>query len=200
MPAADEDYAAIMDGGITLTRDEIQGRNMWLLWTGGNDRFWDGISATSFGTLDFLKTLSSHPAIKDYSRDNRFRYLGLVNEPCFIKATGPDPSRYGLWLDRRDPNCPADPYANAAKYPGIEIDSRGKTVPVGSYYGEPSGIIGLRLFPNPAFDEDARKKWDSERYYRDAKYYSTRDLVNPIASACRARSPRRSNPVRRRRF
>jgi hypothetical protein len=34
----------------------VMGRNMWLVWTGGNDRFWDTISATSFGTLDFLKT------------------------------------------------------------------------------------------------------------------------------------------------
>ena len=30
------------------------------------------------------------------------------------------------------------------------------TVPVGSYYGEPTGIVGLRLFPNPDFDEKAR--------------------------------------------
>ena len=37
---------------------------MWLVWTGGNDRFWDVISATSFGTLDFLKTVSSHPAMQ----------------------------------------------------------------------------------------------------------------------------------------
>ena len=179
MPAADEDYFREMDGGLALTREEVQGRNMWLVWTGGNDRFWDGISATSFGTLDFLKTLSSHPSIKDYSRDNRFRYLGLVNEPCFTKATGPDPARYGLWLDTRDPKCDPDPFANGTKYPGIAIDARGKTVPVGSYYGEPTGIIGLRLFPNPAFDENARKKWDSERYYRDPDYYFSRDLVKP---------------------
>ena len=60
------------------------------------------LSLTSFGTLDFLKTVSSHPAMtnpKRYDRDNRFEYLGLVNEPCFRKATGPDPNRYGLWLD-----------------------------------------------------------------------------------------------------
>ena len=113
MPAADEDYFHEMDGGLALTREEIQGRNMWLVWTGGNDRFWDGISATSFGTLDFLKTVSSHPSIQDYSRDNRFRYLGLVNEPCFTKATGPDPSRYGLWLDSRDPKCEPDPSPTA---------------------------------------------------------------------------------------
>jgi hypothetical protein len=182
MPAADEDYFHDMDGGLALNREEVMGRNMWIVWTGGNDRFWDGISKTSFGTLDFLKTLSSHPAMTKnnlYSRDNRFLYLGLVNEPCFKKATGPDPNRYGLWLDVRDPSCPPDPFADATKYPGIQIGARGKTVPLGSYYGEPSGIVGLRLFPNPDFDENARKKWDSERYYRDPTYYESADLVRP---------------------
>ena len=29
------------------------------------------------------------------------------------------------------------------------------------------GIMGLRLFPNPAFDEAAAKKWDPVRYYTD---------------------------------
>ena len=182
MPAADDDYFRDMDGAIALNREEVMGRNMWIVWTGGNDRFWDGISQTSFGTLDFLKTVSSHPAMtnpKRYDRDNRFEYLGVVNEPCFRKATGPDPNRYGLWLDVRDSSCAPDPFADAAKYPGIRIGARGKTVPVGSYYGEPSGIVGLRLFPNPDFDEDARKKWDAERYYRDPTYYESRDLIKP---------------------
>jgi hypothetical protein len=179
MPGADDDYFDAMDGGIAVTREERMGRNMWLVWTGGNDRFWDTISATSFDTLDFLKTLSSHPTNTLYSRDNRFRYLGLVNEPCFKKATGPDPSRYGLWLDVRDPSCKADPFADPQKYPGIAVGSRGKTMPIGSYYGEPTGVVGLRLFPNPDFDENARKKWDSERYYRDETYYFSRDLIKP---------------------
>jgi hypothetical protein len=177
-PAADEDYFHDMDGALSLTREEVMGRNMWNVWTGGNDRFWDAASTFSVGTVDLLKTLSSHPTLP-YSRDNRFRILGLVNEPCYKKATAPDPNRYGLWLDVRDPNCPADPFANEKKYPGVAIGSRGKTMPVGSYYGEPSGIVGLRLFPNPDFDADARKKWDSERYYRDPKYYFSRDLVRP---------------------
>ncbi|HEY2906445.1 MAG TPA: hypothetical protein VGJ29_11150 [Vicinamibacterales bacterium] len=177
-PAADEDYFHDMDGALPLSREEMQGRNMWLVWTGGNDRFWDSISATSFGTLDFLKTVSSHPSMK-YGRDSRWTYLGLVNEPCFKKATGPDPNRYGLWLDVRDPSCPADPFANDAKYAGVRIGARGQTVAVGSYYGEPSGIVGLRLFPNPAFDEAAKGKWNSERYYRDPDYYFSKDLVKP---------------------
>jgi len=184
-PAAGEDYFHAMDGGGAFTPDQVKGRNMWLVWTGGNDRFWDVIGTASFGTLDFLKTISSHPALP-YSRDTRWHYLGLVNEPCFRKATGPDPNRYGLWLDARDPACPPDPFADAEKYPGVQIGSRGKTVPIGSYYGEPTGIVGLRLFPNPAFDEKARKKWDAERYYRDPSYYFSKDLVRPyrIGMSC----------------
>jgi hypothetical protein len=177
-PAADEDYFREMDGGVPLTPDEVKGRNMWIVWTGGNDRFWDGISATSFGSVDLLKTVSSHPKLK-FSRDNRWIYLGLVNEPCFDKPTGPDSARFGLWLDKRSATCPPDPFENEAKYPGVKIGARGKNMPVGSYYGWASGIAGLRLFPNPDFDEAAAKKWDAEKYYSDPKYYNSKDLVKP---------------------
>ena len=177
-PAADEDYFHDMDGGITLTADEIKGRNTWIVWTAGNDKFWDEISETSVGNLDFLKTLSSYPGLKA-SRDNRWQYLGLVNEPCYVKATGPDPKRYGLWLDQRSPDCPPEPFENEQKYPGVKIGSRGTSVATGSYYGYATGIVGLRLFPNPNFDEKAAKKWDPVRYYNDPKYYLSKDLVKP---------------------
>ena len=52
-------------------------------------------------------------------------------------------------------------------------------MPVGSYYGYATGIVGLRLFPNPAFDEAAAKNWDPERYYDDPSYYNSKDLVRP---------------------
>jgi hypothetical protein len=71
MTAADEDYFHDMDSGVPLTPDEVKGRNNWIVWTAGNDRFWNLISARSFGTLDFLKTVSSHPGLK-FSRDNRW--------------------------------------------------------------------------------------------------------------------------------
>ena len=54
-------------------------------------------------------------------------------------------------------------------------------MPVGSYYGEATGIVGLRLFPNPDFDEAARKHWDAERYYSDPKYYNDPKLVRPVS-------------------
>jgi hypothetical protein len=181
---ADEDYFHDMDGAIPLTPAEVKGRNTWLVWTGGNDRLWDVLSTKSFGNLDFLKTVSSHPGLKS-SRDNRWIYLGLVNEPCFEKATGPDPDRFGLWLDKRRADCPADPFENETKYPGVPVGARGKdlgggrTLPVGSSYGYASGVVGLRLFPNPAFDAEAASKWDAKRYYEDPTYYLSKDLVRP---------------------
>ncbi|HEU4933217.1 MAG TPA: hypothetical protein VFT48_14135, partial [Pyrinomonadaceae bacterium] len=116
-PAADEDYFHDMDGGVQLTPDEIKGRNTWIVWTAGNDRFWDKMVNTSAGALDFLKILSSHPKVPHLTRDTRWQYLGLVNDPCFEKATGPDPNRFGLWLDKRKATCPPDPFENEQKYP-----------------------------------------------------------------------------------
>src|SRR5215471_8885365 len=116
----------IVDGGMKpLTKAEIEGRNRWIVWTGGNDRLWDRLPIDSLGSFDLLKTISSHPPTKayptTYGRHNRWYYLGLVNEPCFTEATGPDPKHYGLWIDQRIADCPKDPFADEAKYPGVEI-------------------------------------------------------------------------------
>ena len=177
-PAADEDYFHDMDGTVALTPEEIKGRNMWIVWTGGDDRLWDKLNASSFGALDFLKTISSHPSLK-FSRDTRWDYLGLVNEPCFDTPKGPDPNRFGLWLDKRSPSCPPDPFENENKYPGVKVGARGKNLPAGSYYGYATGIVGLRLFPNPDFDDAAAKKWDPVRFYTDPSYYDSKDLIKP---------------------
>jgi len=221
-PAADEDYFADMDGGykrntdpsVTLDADEVRGRNTWMVWTGGNDRFWDYMANHTFGAFELLKILSSNPRVgfcigldgklnheSEYStlseaqckanaltwytpnRSNRFYWYGLVNEPCFEQATGPD--EYGLWLDRRKTDCGLDPFENEAKYPGVKIGARGSTVPVGSFYGKASGIVGLRLFPNPDFDEAAKRKWvdatkkNPDAFYTDEKFYNDKSLVRP---------------------
>jgi len=179
-PAADENYFHDMDGGVALTPDEIKGRNTWIVWTGGNDRFWDNISISSFGSFDVLKTITSYQSSGGpISRANRFKELGLINEPCFQAAKGPDPQHWGLWLDQRQSDCPPDPFADPKKYPGVAIGARGKNLPVGSYYGEPTGIVGLRLFPNPDFDETAARNWDPVRYRQDPSYYLSKNLVRP---------------------
>lgn len=178
-PAADENYFKEMDGGVALTANEVKGRNNWIVWTGGNDRFWDDLVNRSFGAVDFLKIISSHPKVKHLSRDTRWKYLGVVNEPCFEKPQAARSDRFGLWLDTRSKDCPADPFENEQKYPGVKIGARGKNVPVGSYYGYGTGIVGLRLFPNPDFDETAAKRWDAERFYSDPNYYNDKHLVRP---------------------
>ena len=115
LTAATEDYFHDMDGGVPLSATEVQGRNTWLVWTGGNDRFWDALSVTSFGALDLLKTISSRPGLP--GRGERWARLGLVNEPCFAAPSRADRNRFGLWLDVRDPACPPDPFASADSIP-----------------------------------------------------------------------------------
>ena len=199
LKGADEDYFADMDYGLTKDPEAARrelipylgpnitgadavrhiaiGRNNWIVWTAGNDVLWDRLNRDSKGALDLLKTVSNYGP---YTRSNRWDWYGLVNEPCYKKNTEPRADRWGLRLDVRDPSCAPDPFENEAKYPGVKIGERGKgKVEVGSYYGYGTGIMGLRLFPNPDFDEKAQKAWDPKRYYEDKSYYSRADLVKP---------------------
>jgi len=128
-----------MDGGIELSPEEIMGRNTWNLWSGGNQHFWNRAAQDSFGLMDLLKMLDN----RKYPRGERFKILGVVNEPGFRAATKPD--EFGLWLDEQIEPEPAG------------IDEK--------VYGKPSGVLGYRLFPNPEFNEEARKKWDGKRFY-----------------------------------
>ncbi|MBU3077489.1 cytochrome c [Sphingomonas quercus] len=173
---ADEDYFHDMDNAVALTREEVQGRNMWLVWSGGNDRFWDFMNKPTLGGFDLLKIVAPDPNGPN-RRDNRWRQLGIVNEPCFAAPARPD--QFGLWRDQRQTSCPPDPFANAQKYPGVKSGALGRVLPAGSFYGEPTGIVGLRLFPNPDFDEKARAAWDGKRYYSDPNYYNRKDLIRP---------------------
>ena len=149
-PEVAADLFQPMDGGIALSADEIKGRNSWLLWTAGNQAFWDQVARTGYGVVDLLKTLDSR------RRPHRFAEMGLINEPGFKPAAAPD--EFGLWLDQ--PTGPTMP-----------VDAR--------VYGRSSGIIGFRLFPNPAFDERAKERWNPDRYYNDAAYYTDPGLVRP---------------------
>ena len=105
------------------------GRNAWNLWSAGNEHFWNGVAQDSFGLMDLLKALDN----RRYPRGERFKTLGLINEPGFRAATKAD--EFGLWLDEQTEPEPAG------------IDTK--------VYGKPSGVLGFRLFPNPDFDDKA---------------------------------------------
>ncbi len=171
-PQTTADIFKPLDGGIALEPNEIMGRNTWNLWSGGNQHFWNHVAQDSFGLMDLLKMLDN----RKYPRGDRFKTLGLVNEPGFRAATKPD--EYGLWLDEQVEPEPAG------------IDDK--------IYGKPSGILGFRLFPNPEFDDAARQKWDGARFMNDPHYYSNNKLVRPyrVGVACGAChiSPNPSKP------
>lgn len=135
---------------VRLTKEEIYGRVVWNLWSGDNGGFWNWLSQHGFGTADLLKMVAS-------PRDQRFKTYGIVNQPGYQRPAQPD--QYGLYID-----TPRD-----AKY---DLDSR-----IDLYtYGRSSGVMGLRLFPNPNFDA---KKWDVKRYYNDPNYYDNPKLERP---------------------
>ena len=67
----------------------------------------------------------------------RFATLGAITQPGCRAATAPD--QYGLWMD----SC------EQPVVPGVP--------------GDPSGIVGLRRFPNPKFD---KANWNAEAYFK----------------------------------
>src|SRR5262249_30603723 len=117
---ADMDYGYLRASNpqqYELTDAEENGRIAWVIWTFGNDRFWDYMANHTFGAFDLLKVLSSPPDFGyctddaspqhhinydsptnalthdscvgpnrfwvPISRDNRWNWYGVVNEPCF---------------------------------------------------------------------------------------------------------------------
>ena len=77
--------AAPLEEGQATGLDPVIGRNMWIVWTGGNDRFWDRMTRYTFGAFDLLKIVAYDPN-KPVDRAQRWKYLGLINEPCFDGA------------------------------------------------------------------------------------------------------------------
>ncbi len=161
-PQIAADIFKSMDGGIDLSPEEIMGRNTWNLWSGGNQHFWNRAAQDSYGLMDLLKMLDN----RKYPRGERFKVLGVVNEPGFRAATKPD--EFGLWLDEQTEPEPAG------------IDEK--------VYGKPSGVLGYRLFPNPEFNEEARTKWDGKRFMNNPTYYNDNKLIRPyrVGVACGA--------------
>ena len=148
---AGPDFFREMDGGLALTADEIKGRNAWHLWTACNDAFWDEMARQSGGLVDLLKTLDSR------NRGSRFKELGLINEPGYRQAKTAD--QFGLWLDEPTSDSP----------PAVDPQ----------IYGRSTGVLGFRLFPNPAFTGDAVAHWNADHFYNDPKYAGNPALVRP---------------------
>jgi mono/diheme cytochrome c family protein len=144
-------------------QSERLGRDTWIHWTWGNQKFLRRVAVLAGNlpvpiSLDFFRVLDSR------NRSTRFRDLGFVNEPNCYQNNVAD--KYGFYLDtwKGDPlhYYPGDPdYAAkyGSTYPGTQrpIDNR--------QYGRPSGVLGLRLFDNPKFDDAAENRWNINEYF-----------------------------------
>ena len=171
------------------TAQEVFGRNTWMIWAAGNEGFWDWLGRR-FGFIDLLKLVDS----KD--RASRFATAGLINEPGMeaggvdefgLRLDQPSDPIVREW--RRNylrkvfgTDAPAGgggygggSYSAAAGYRGpgplggyeAELPSGYEDViPPPEIYGLSSGVVGLRLFPNPKFDAEAWAKAKA-KYYDD---------------------------------
>jgi hypothetical protein len=159
-----------MDGipAGALTAEEIRGRNVWNLWSGDTYLMWDFLAKNGFGTSDLIKIVDSR------NRATRFQTFGTINQPGFTASSKPD--EYGLFIDTPKPGDPEG-----------DIDTR-YAIDAGTY-GRSSGVVGLRIFPNPAFNEVARAEWKkhiaadgiNHDYYENPLYFNKNTLVRPYA-------------------
>src|SRR5260370_38235833 len=78
-----------MDAGQPLTDEQRKGRNTWLLWTAGDQVFWDGMAQHGFGLGDLLKAIDSR------HHNTRFMDMGGTNQPALEKAH--QPGEINLW-------------------------------------------------------------------------------------------------------
>ena len=128
----------------------------WYCWTAGNQAFWREISKRT-GILpvkaDLLALLHSTP------RSQRFEVLGTMNDPDCVAADTPD--QYGLMIDRMKQGTEKD----------LDVD----------VYGRASGVIGLRLFKNPQFDN---ARWSLGRYLADPAKVEPPYLVGMACAVC----------------
>lgn len=147
---------------LQLSEDEIKGRNTWMMWCGGNEALWDYLSNHSYGFMDLLKLCDFGPG--DKLEGKRWGPAGITVEPGTKVPAKPD--EFGLFIRQMEDA--------SARQPDVKV------------YGRSSGIVGLRLFPNPKFDDKARRHWDPVKYKTDEKYYTDPDLVRPyrVGMAC----------------
>lgn len=207
---------------LSLEDHEVVGRNAWMIWTGGNEAFWDWLARHGYGTIDLLKLIDSRhrgtqfattgiitePGMRlpteaetraahgirfarpinadysDYSNNNMYRSM---YERIGALAEGDQVATYDPAHSKATQADPASPSSNAAAYADSAQGPYGSHQPPDPYvYGYSSGIVGLRLFPNPEFSPSAARRFSAQRYYDDPAYASNPTTIRPfrVGMAC----------------
>ncbi|QBQ54013.1 hypothetical protein [Nitrosococcus wardiae] len=153
-----EEYAQAFTEGDPIERS---GMDTWFLWTAGNQAFWGrGLPLATRGEVDLLRLLDA----RVFSREERFEVLGTINDPSCVAPT--QSGEHGFLLD----DC-REPQTSEEK----------------QIFGEPTGIVGLRKFPNPDFDPDYwAAAGGAEKYLSQTQETFDQDLEPPylIGMSC----------------
>jgi hypothetical protein len=149
----------------TWTANQWDGRNTWIFWTGGNQKFIREAAVLADQlpepiSIEFLRLLDSR------NRKDRFKLYSLINEPNCEATQDADPDT-GLRLDvwKGDPYQDKD--GKYAKYSDAQFHGAYPYYPDPKQYpeyGEPTGVVGLRKFRNPKFqwDDAGLKTWRAD--------------------------------------
>ena len=140
------EHARIAHEKMHLNAGEVgDGMDTWHWWVGvDNPGFWQDLVNLSGGPhnitglrIDLFRLLLITP------RSERFKKLGLINDPDSVAAEKPD--QFGLMIDRmKDGTLQWDP----------------------EKFGYSSGVIGIQIFKNKDFNP---KEWSVEKYLADGK-------------------------------
>ena len=106
-----------MDGGARADSRRGQGAQ----YLAGLDRWGRPSCGTSCPTRHSAPSICSRPSplirAAEYSRDNRWKYFGLVNEPCFSKANRPRPGALRAVARQAQRRLSPDPFAEREEVP-----------------------------------------------------------------------------------
>ena len=186
-------------------RAAIRGKNTWILWGEGNEAFWGWLQERGYGLVDFLVLLDSRKRDTRFTTGGgMINQPGMKaqtsTEHEFYKLLG-------LYLDQADGDRiamrqpPTDVDASTrqlARRPEPPVPHPTSLFEVGdetlyrkvltllpqdgldtTIYGYPSGVVGLRLMPNPDFFGSTPEAKEARRYWNE-RVVQTRDAYYDV--------------------
>ena len=198
----DMDYNLVDGKRPAFTQQEIEGRNMWMVWTGGDDRLWDRLTIDSLGTL---RSAQDHLVASRAARLDLRRQL-RTPQPLDVSRAG---QRTVLHGGDRSGSEPLRPVARRARpdLPARSVRRRGRSIPASrsaraarpcpsapTTASRPASSAS-GCFRTPTSTRRRAEHWNSERFYNDPTYYFDRKLVRPyrVGMSCGVLS-RRAEP------
>lgn len=135
--APDESELGYLPYDRNLTEAERRGQQTWYFWTGADDKYFRQLAKTTHGEADFLNLLDARPDSElapgdthHLQRNERFKQIGVINDPECKAATQPD--EYGLWLDQCNKDSHATGIMGLRKFKNPDFDP--ETWDVAAYY------------------------------------------------------------------